>query len=208
MYASVSELKDRLGFTDPDRDFALDRAIESASRWIDKTLGTRFYTTAGTPEVRYYSVTNCGWEIAVDDVLSVSEVATDANNDGTYETIWTANTDYRLGPANAALKGEPYRKLEKVWYSGRFFFPAFDRAIRVTSDSFGYCTLANVPPSIRELTMMVAQKMAPEILDATLPGTQTYKLGNEITVTMASQELPPLAQTILRQFRPTGGYIF
>lgn len=206
LYASVSELKDRLGITDTDRDFALDRALESASRWVDRTLGTRFYTP-GTPEVRYYTITNCGWRIDIDDVLSVTEVATDANSDGTYETVWLAGTDYRLGPINAPLKSEPYRFIEKVWWTGRFSFPAYEYAVRVTSSTFGYCALTDCPPGIRELTMLVAEQHAHNVLDTTLPGAQTYKLGNELTVTMATRDLPPAAQSILRQFQPTGGFI-
>jgi gp6-like head-tail connector protein len=207
MYVSVSELKDRLGITDTDRDFALDRAIEAASRWIDLKLGTRFYTTPAAPEVRYYTLSDCGWEVAVDDLLGLTELATDANGDGVYETIWTLNTDYRLGPPNAQYKNQPYRKLEKVWWTGRFSFPSYDRAIRVTSEQFGFCAIADVPPGIRELALLVAEQNAFNVLDVTMPGAQTYKLGAELTVTMATRDLPKLAQDILQEFRPTGGFL-
>lgn len=206
LYASVAELKDRLGIVDSDRDFALDRCLESASRWIDRTLGTRFYH-ALTPEVRYYTMSSCAWRIDLDDLLSITELATDANSDGTYETVWTLNTDYRLGPVNAPLKGEPYRWIEKVWYTGRFSFPAYDRAVRVTSSTFGWCALANCPPGIRELALAVAEVDAHNVLDVTLPGAQTYKLGAELTVTMAGREIPKRALQLLRNYQHDGGFI-
>lgn len=206
VYVSSSELKDRLGITDSDRDFALDRCVESASRWVDRALGTRFYHAA-TPEVRYYTLGANGWRVDLDDLLSVTEIATDANNDGTYETVWTLNTDYRLGPVNALLKSEPYRWIEKVWNTGRFSFPAYDRGIRVTSSTFGWCALSACPPGVRELTLLVAEQHAFNVLDTTMPGAQTYKLGTELTVTMASRDLPPQARDLLRQFQHDGGFI-
>jgi hypothetical protein len=208
MYVSVSELKDRLGITDTDRDFALDRAIEAASRHIDRTLGTRFYTTPGVPEIRYYSATNCTWQLRVDDLLSLTEVATDENGDGTYETVWTEGVDFILGPANALYTGDAYNRLDKLWWTGRFYFPVYDRAVRITSEAFGRCTIANVPPGIREASLLLAQNYAWEVLDATMAGVGTYKLGNELTLTMGTRDVPPIVNQILRQFQPAGGFIY
>lgn len=207
LYAPVSELKDRLGLTDNTQDFALDRALQSASRWIDRTLGRRFFTTAAD-EVRYFTACNAYWYLETGDLLSVTTLATDANGDGIYETTWTVTTDYWLGPRNAPLDGEPYTCINRAMYSGRFSFPAYPDAVQVTG-KFGYCTLANVPPQIRELCLDLAQS-SPSLGasgDLVIPGVQSYKIGNELSVTMGSTRLPGSTFQVLDQFRRGSGYI-
>ena len=54
LYASVAEFRDRMGITNTESDWQLDRALQTASRWIDRTLGRRFYTT-DSDEIRYYT---------------------------------------------------------------------------------------------------------------------------------------------------------
>ena len=203
LYASLAEFKDRLGIdgSDHSRDYALDHVLQSASRWIDATLGRRFYTTP-SPEVRYFTANLSFYYVDVDDLLSVTELATDANSVGTYDTLWTANTDYRLGPINAVAEGKPYQFIEKVWWTGRYSFPAYPYGVRVTGQ-FGYCTLANVPPLIRELTMMVAETDSGPVNDLVIPGVATYKLGNELTVTAGGKNISTRAKSILDAYANT-----
>jgi hypothetical protein len=208
LYASVAEFKDRMGITDTDRDFAIDRVLQSASRWIDRMTGRRFYTNV-TPEIRYYTLHGAYWnptyrypyvdQIEIHDAQAVTELATDQNGDGVYETLWTSPTDYHLEPLNAGIDGLPYTWVTRTAWTGRFSFPTYPHAIRVTG-TFGYSTLANCPPLIRELCMMVAEVNARPILDMTMPGIQTYKLGTEITVTMESKNLPSGVRDIVQEF--------
>lgn len=207
LYATTAELKDRLGIEDTARDFALERCLEASSRWIERTLGRRFYVNGvDDPETRYFTADRCYWQVKVDDLLSVTEVASDANNDGVYETIWTAGTDFWLGPRNAPLKGEPYTTINRTWPTGRFSFPAWEYGVRVTSEAFGYS--ATTPAEIRELALMVAELQARPVLDMTMAGVQTYRLGTEMSVTMDVKKLPPMAETILDQYRIGGGYLY
>lgn len=194
-----------MGIVDSDRDIAIERILESASRWVDRVLGRRFYTT-DAPETRIYTASECYWELAVDDLLSVTSLATDNDNNGTFETIWSVGTDYWLGPKNAALDGEPYRTIHRVWYTGRYSFPSYENGVSVTGQ-FGYCTLANCPSNIRELTMMVAESDALPILDLTMPGVQNYKLGTELTITMGSRRLPSRAAEIMDLYKTARGWM-
>jgi hypothetical protein len=206
LYAPVAELRERLGLTDSSQDFMLDRALQSASRWIDRTLGHRFFTTA-SDEVRYYTACEAYWYLETDDIISVTTLATDANGDGVYETTWTVTTDYWLGPRNAPLNNEPYTCINKTAWGGRYSFPAWQDAVQITG-KFGYCTLANVPPQIRDLCLSLAESGAGAISgsvggsDLAIPGVESYKIGNELSVTMGSNKNLATAVTgILDQFR-------
>lgn len=218
-YATVAELKDRLSFTDTERDFALAQCIEGASRWIEKETGRRFYAVAETryytaPQYTSYAIPSDSSErpgggaqgIAIDDLivptvddeLVYPTLATDEDGDRVFETTWTYGTDFWLEPFNAAVDGKPYRQIVRNGTSGRFFFPQYRGAISVTG-SFGYAS--TTPGAIRELCLEVAELLARPVLDMTIPGTNTYKLGDELTVTMASQLLTDWAQRVLIDYR-------
>jgi hypothetical protein len=52
--------------------------------------------------------------LRVDDLVSLTSVAIDRDNDGVYEETWTLGTDFRIGPPNAVAKNEPYTWLEAI----------------------------------------------------------------------------------------------
>ncbi len=226
-YADFGDLADRLGIplTDDDpRAVALDQAVDAASRWVDRQTGRRFYATAG--EVRYYTTIwqyprwgqygssygdypwgnperpggggVAGQHITIDDYITVSEVATDTDGDGTYDAVWTVGTDYWLGPRNATADGKPYRSVNRNQVSGRYSFPPYENGIRITGTA-GYS--AAVPDSIRELTMWVAMQFAQPVLEMSIPGVQTYQLGIDLKITMAPGDLPLAMQKTLEDYR-------
>jgi len=216
LYVTLDELKDRLHVTDTSQDFALERALDSACRWIENALGRRFYTT-GLSEVRYYTAYDCNWEVRVDDLLSVTELATDDADNNTYTTIWTLGTDFYLEPRNAVVKNQPYTLIRRYWPTGRFSLPVWNNAVRVTSTSFGYCTLDNCPPEIREASMLMAESMAQSVLLGSLSqsGVTSYKIGTELSVTMDASAAantrvvaPPGVNALLDHFRRFGGYVY
>jgi len=207
LYASVAEFRDRMGITNTEADWQLDRALQTASRWIDRVLGRRFFTT-DSDEIRYYTAWESFYELRPeDDILSVTELATDNNGYNVHETVWTVGADYHLEPINALVNGEPYTAICKSWWTGRYSLPSYTNAVKVTG-KFGYCTLANVPAQIRALCMMVAEGEAgPGLSDLVIPGVQSYKIGNELTVTVAGKNLPKSASAIMDQYRRGVGYI-
>jgi len=206
LYVSRAEFKDRVGIDDEGRDYAIDRVLDGASRWVENVLGRRFYTT-DSDETRYYTASECFWQLRPDDdILSVTSLQTDANGDTIFDTTWATPTDYYLGPVNSLVNGKPYTEINKTWWTGRFSFPAYDNAVKVIG-KFGYCTIDNCPAGIRELTMMVAQVDGQELLDLSMPGVQNYKLGNELSVTVSGKNLPRFATTIIDQYRRGNRYV-
>jgi hypothetical protein len=146
-YCTLNELKARLGITDSADDTILENVIEAASRAIDSDCNTRFY--AGN-ETRYYTADAHG-VVTVDDLLSVSALATDDALDGTYSTTWAA-TDYQLYPFNST----PYREI-RVKPMGTRLFPisAYRGLIKVTG-SFGYSS--TTPDAINEACLILSAR--------------------------------------------------
>jgi hypothetical protein len=202
LYASSGQLLDRLGMVEgDDREGAFIDCLEAASRWIDTQCGRRFYTL-DTPETRYYTLyapwRNGGISIEVDEFVSLTTLQTDNNGDGIHETTWTVGTDFYLGPRNAPALGRPYKSLHRVSATGRYYFPAYEEGIKVTA-SFGYS--ASVPPEIRELCLVSAEMLARNVLDAVIPGAESYKLGSELQISMRSPDLTPMARRIIALYR-------
>ena len=129
-YATLAELKSSLTITDSDDDALLELAITSTSRMIDDFTGRFFYAngTVGSPVIRYYTP-NDPWTLAVDDYVSISEIATDDNFNQTWSTVWAAS-DFLKEPVNNSLRGWPYTRLLAT---GRYVWPYYlPRACKVT----------------------------------------------------------------------------
>jgi len=154
-YTSVQTIKDRCRIIDNIDDATLEAVIDAVSRQIDNYTGRRFYTTA-LDEVRYYTAMR-GGHLRPGDVLSIATLETDEDGDRVYETTWAA-TDYDLEPYNAALDGLPYDCIT-VTPRGNYQFPVGSpRGVKVTG-KFGYCTLANLPPTVGEAAILQCQKL-------------------------------------------------
>lgn len=154
-YCSLYALRERLGLDSSDTtdDGMLHSIIEATSRAIDEIVGRRFYASTETRYYRGYHETH----VDVDDLLSVTTLASDDDGDGTYETIW-ATTDYVLLPTNATYDGVPYSRIEIDYGTGTKFFPVGrnQRAIKVVG-SFGYSS--SVPARVREASLLAAIQM-------------------------------------------------
>ena len=155
-YATLAELMAQIGATGAasftaDEMAGMETAIEAASRWIDAQTGTRFYAAS---ETRYYTA---DWSdlLYIDDLLSVTTLATDDDEDGTYETTW-AVTDYVLEPRNAALNGKPYRQI-RYTPNGDYSFPRGVRDGVKVVGSFGYASAA--PPVVEQACLLLAHRL-------------------------------------------------
>jgi hypothetical protein len=154
-YASLAEVKatmnlDGESFADAD----LQRAITAASRGLDTLAHRRFYKDTDDTSVRYYTADECS-KLRIDDVIDVAEIATDADGNGTFGDLWTANTDYVLEPLNAPADGWPWTTV-RAHRLGSFSFPTcYPRAVRVTGQ-FGW---ENVPDGIKEATVILSSKL-------------------------------------------------
>ena len=140
-------------FSGTGHDDDTDRAIETASRWIDRETGRRFYEDS-TVQTRYYTPTD--WRhLEVDDISTDTGllVTTDSQLDNTFETSWTVDDysgsfGFRLQPEN---EGAPWNRLEAL--SGSW--PLLRRAVKIVA-KFGY---AAVPTEVEHACLMLAVRL-------------------------------------------------
>jgi len=150
LYATVEEVKSRLGITDTQDDFELTLAVQAASRSIDEICGRYFWRGTDT---RTY-IPESMWRQSVDDLVSVTTLKVDRDGDGVYEETWTSGTDYALevapGRYNTGSKGEqwpytaftvinsgkllpfiwPWWHLDAIQVTGVFGWPAVPLAVK------------------------------------------------------------------------------
>ena len=109
-YATLAEFKAAVGITDTTDDSALQAVLDATDTLIDLYCDRK--TGFGTAtETRYYTAEDYQY-VLTDDLVSVTTLQTDDDANGTYETTWTAGTDYVLAPVNAALDGFPYTEID------------------------------------------------------------------------------------------------
>jgi hypothetical protein len=109
-YATLAQFKAAVGITDITDDTALQNVLDATDTLIDLYCDRK--TGFGTAtETRYYTAEDYQY-VLTDDLVSVTTLQTDDDANGTYETTWTAGTDFVLAPANAALDGFPYTEID------------------------------------------------------------------------------------------------
>lgn len=151
-YLTRAELKATLDIATADTyaDADIDMALEAASRVIDGYKQTRFYPTSGTA---FYTGDPCKYQLDIDDMNTVTSVAVDADGDGTYETTWSANTDYYTEPINGPLYGYPYTTITIRTLSGKQF-PSWQHSVRVVG-SFGWSTAV---PQVKQACKILSSR--------------------------------------------------
>jgi hypothetical protein len=150
-YATLADVKAALKITDNMDDSLLEIAVESASRLIDGYTGRYFYN-AGTATRNYAA--NDSWTVTIDDLQSVSEVAT-TDEVGNAYTVWTAN-DYQLEPLNGLSGGltQPYTSIRAV---NQYVWPFLaDRALVRITGVWGW---ASIPTAVKQATILQASRI-------------------------------------------------
>lgn len=106
-YATLAELKGRLGITDTIDDARLTDALAEASVGIEKWCRRQFNDAGGSPTPRVYYPTS-GRLTLVDDFSTTTglDIKTDQDDDGVFETTWAA-TDRQLEPLDGIRDGQP-----------------------------------------------------------------------------------------------------
>lgn len=157
-YATRDDLKTRMGATVSTWDAIIDEAVECASREIDRHCTRRFYLDNAVSARVYYPLIST--LTFVDDIgdLAGIIVATDLDDDGVYETIWTS-VDYQLEPLNGVVEGESGfpRWWIKAVKSNRFpvpWDPAASRAPVQVTAKWGW---AAVPSPVHQACMIIAE---------------------------------------------------
>lgn len=123
-YCTMADVKNALQIEDSNDDTAIEAAVITASRMIDEYTQRFFYRdgTSATPSQRFYTAFS-PWVLQTDDIVTITEIATDPGFSQTYTTIWDP-TDFMVEPVNNPKKGWPVTRIlairEYVW---PYFFP-------------------------------------------------------------------------------------
>ena len=107
LYASLGMVKAEIGKSNTGDDTVLLRLLDRVSREIDKYAGRHFYAENAT---RYFDGNNKP-RLLISDLLAVTTLKVDANNDDTYELTLAASTDYWLYPDNPT-QNTPYYRID------------------------------------------------------------------------------------------------
>lgn len=154
-YASTGDLAAQLRISDLDDGAELALALAAAEGAVEEFCHRVFWQTPsadpGPPEVVEDS--RLFWPfhdvVFTDDIVSVSEVAADVDDDGTFAEVWDAS-DFRLSPLNAAGRGRPFTSIVA---RGRRF-PTY-APVRVTG-VFGWPA---VPAGVKQAVLLQAARL-------------------------------------------------
>lgn len=196
-YASLSEFKSAIGVTDSVDDTPLQSVLDATDALIDlycdrkQGFGTATETRYYTPEAYEYVLT--------DDLVSIITLSTDDDGDGTYETTWTAGTDYNLAPGNAALDGWPYTQIDVSVTYPKSFPKGVYRGLKCQA-VFGWPA---VPSAVKQAAIIQAGAVwSSRTAPFGVIGSQD--LGG---VMRMSRALHPEAQVLLESFRKRAGLV-
>jgi hypothetical protein len=193
-YCTLAELKASLNISDNVDDTALEAAITAASRMIDDYTERFFYVngSVGSPVTRYYTAVD-PYTINIDDITTVSEVASDDNFDRTFGTVWST-TDYMVEPINNPIKGWPYSRVLAI---GSYIFPyQLPQSVRIK----GVWGFSAVPSEVN---------MAALIQSSRLFGRRQSPFGiagsPDLGTIRLFSRLDADVEVLLRPFRKNGG---
>lgn len=119
-YGTAAQLRSAAGIkdaTNTDHDLALEIAGNAAARQIDAHCGRPHgFWQDPTVQVRTYVVEDRCELSVVDDISTATGliVKIDEDDDGTFETTLTVDTEFVLGPYNAIADGRAYEWIRTV----------------------------------------------------------------------------------------------
>ena len=130
-YASLAQVKRQLRISDTTDDEVLKTTISNVSRQIDQFCDRHFFPIVA---VKFFETDDYS-ELSIpgEDLLSVTTLEVDQDDDGTYEESWASNT-YVLCPRNAATEypSRPYWEVEVPLRNTNYFPVAGEYPIKIT----------------------------------------------------------------------------
>lgn len=163
-YLEVEEFKATAELTGTGfADLDIQTMILAASRGIDKVTGRRFYPDSDANQVRYYTPESTSF-VAIDDLITLTALASDKYGDNTFGDTWTVNTDFVLEPLNAPADGWPYQNIRQQPRSSLTFGAGVPRSVRVTG-KFGWTA---PPEAVKTLTKLIAARLVKRTREAPL----------------------------------------
>lgn len=152
-YATLTELKSRLGIGDQLDDDGLTAALSVASRGVEFCTNRQF-NDAGTASSRIFHP-DSPRRAEVDDFSTTTGliIETDEGSAGTFGSVWTSGF-YELLPLNGVVSGVPGWPFSVLRTVNRSF-PLYPQraSLRVTA-RWGW---AAVPAPVKEATLILAE---------------------------------------------------
>ena len=193
-YCTLAELKASLNITDSVDDTALEAAITAASRMVDDYTERFFFVngSVGSPVTRYYTAVD-PYTINIDDITTITEVATDDNFDRTFETVW-GTSDYLVEPINNPIKSWPYNRVLAI---GSYIFPyQLPQSVRIK----GVWGFSAIPAEVNMATLIQSSRIF---------GRRQSPFGiagsPEMGTVRLYSRLDADVEVLLRPFRKNGG---
>lgn len=161
-YCTLAEVKAAARITDSADDTLLENCVEAASRRIDGFTGIFFYQKSATislyladpPQTSIFSYNQ--YTLYLPDLVSVTTFKTDDDGDGTFETTWTAGTDYRLEPTDTALQNRPYKTAIAI---GAKSYPVYVAPPMPGIQINGVWGWPAVPDDVREACLIMSLRL-------------------------------------------------
>lgn len=151
-----SALRAHLGLEDSDDDSTMGTAVAAACSAVAIHCGRQFDADT-TATAKLYRPEHQG-KLATDDFWTTTGlvVKTDDDDDGTFETTWTLDTDFILEPTNGERYGESLPYHEIVGLDARSF-PTWNRrpSVQVTA-KWGW---ASVPSPVTQAALLIAARV-------------------------------------------------
>ena len=160
-YCDLPDIKQALTITDEGDNPELELSVEVASRQVDNQCGPgrRFWQDSTVVARTYYP--SEARRVFVDDISTTTGliVKVDQDDDGTFETTLTINTDFIVEPVNAAAQFpvEPYTSI-RLLDGALSSFMALSSGrphVQVTA-KFGWSA---VPQAIKRATILQARQV-------------------------------------------------
>jgi hypothetical protein len=196
-YLTAEEAREYVGQNDSRAIEILEDVVTASSRLVDRHCGRHFYQVTATARIfdsaDGYSLTFGPFN----DLVSVTTVKTDDNEDGSYETTRSAST-YQLHPVGATTKAPaawPYTSLHML---GGASLPVIGTTgrhglIEITG-TWGWPTA--VPPEVKAATRIIVAEVF-KLKDAPL-GVAGF---GEMGVSYVGRRMPARALDLLAPFR-------
>ena len=193
-YATLAELRAYVGIpvADTADDTLLTLALDAAASEIDAYTDRTFTQSAAS--ARTYTATSAT-QVDVTPFATTTGlvVKTDDDADGTFETTWVLNTDYRLEPVNAAADGRPWTRLVSL---GTRTFPrhTYRPGVEVVA-AWGWG--AAVPAAVKQANLLQAARLW-QRKNAPFGVAGSVEFGSEVRLL---DELDRDVQRLLRAYR-------
>lgn len=155
-YCTAEQLRTYIGKTTASDAVLVDQAVAAATAAIDDYCG-RTFSNDDTASARVYQPGSV-WEIQIDDFHTTDgfTVATDSNDDGVFETVWTA-ADYEVSPFNGVVSGVSGFPYWVIRSTGTRWFPTCTRrrgTVQVTA-KWGWTA---VPDGVFHAALILSQE--------------------------------------------------